>query len=252
MDTCSSVGTLVVRLLTLAEAGRFPHPGNKNGARVTAVFVLVPFAYFLGTFPSASIVARRAGHDVTREGSGNPGASNVTRMLGWKAGLVVLLLDMGKGALAAGVGLALDGHRGAYILGVAAVLGHVFPITRKFKGGRGVATAGGVLVVLFPLPIAILAIVWFAIARGLKKASIASVVCAVLFPVIVAVRGGSRLDIAVTSGLAAIVVVRHFANLRRLVRGEEPGLERGAGGVPESEGRNDSEERSADGGTVGP
>ena len=151
MDTCSSVGTLVLRLLTLAEAERFPHLGNKNGARVTAVFVLVPFAYFLGTFPSASIVARRAGKDVTQEGSGNPGASNVTRMLGWKAGLVVLLLDMGKGALAAGVGLALDGHRGAYILGVAAVLGHVFPITRQFKGGRGVATAGGVLVVLFPL-----------------------------------------------------------------------------------------------------
>jgi acyl phosphate:glycerol-3-phosphate acyltransferase len=253
MDTCSSVGTLVLRLLTLAEAGRFPHLGNKNGARVTAVFVLVPLAYFLGTFPSASIVARRAGKDVTREGSGNPGASNVTRMLGWKAGLVVLLLDMGKGALAAGVGLALDGHRGAYILGVAAVLGHVFPITRKFKGGRGVATAGGVLVVLFPLAIAILAVVWFAIARGLKKASIASVVCAVLFPVIVAVRGGSRLDLAVTIGLAAIVVVRHFANLRRLVRGEEPGLDRGPDdGEPRRDDVTDSEERSADGGTVGP
>jgi glycerol-3-phosphate acyltransferase PlsY len=60
---------------------------------------------------------------------------------------------MGKGALAAGVGLAIDGHRGAYILGVAAVLGHVFPITRRFKGGRGVATAAGVLVVVFPLVI---------------------------------------------------------------------------------------------------
>jgi glycerol-3-phosphate acyltransferase PlsY len=246
MDTCSSVGTLVLRLLTLAEAERFPHLGNKNGARVTAVLVLLPFAYFLGTFPSASIVARRAGKDVTREGSGNPGASNISRLLGWKAGLVVLFLDMGKGALAAGVGVALDGHRGAYILGVAAVLGHVFPITRKFKGGRGVATAGGVLVVLFPLPIAILGGVWFAIARGLKKASIASVVCAALFPIIVAVRGGGRLDIAVTSGLAAIVVVRHFANLRRLVRGEEPGLDLGSSDV------NDSEGRSADGGTVGP
>ena len=93
----------------------------------------------------------------------------------------------------------------------------MFPITRKFKGGRGVATAGGVLVVLFPLPIAILAAVWFVIARGFKKASIASVVCAILFPIIVAVRGGGRLDIAVSAGLAAIVVVRHFANLRRLV-----------------------------------
>lgn len=190
------------------------------------VLVLVPVAYALGMFPTAALMTRRAGKDVTREGSGNPGASNVARLMGWKAGLLVLLLDMGKGALAAGVGLALDGHRGAFVLGVAAVLGHVFPITRRFKGGRGVATAAGVLVVVFPLVLAILAVVWLVIARGFKKASIASVVCAVLFPVIVALRGNSVLDIAVTSALAAIIVVRHFANLGRLVRGEELGLER--------------------------
>jgi glycerol-3-phosphate acyltransferase PlsY len=195
---------------------------------VIEVLALVPLAYALGMFPTAALVTRRAGKDVTREGSGNPGASNVARLIGWKAGLLVLLLDMGKGALAAGVGLALDGHRGAFVLGVAAVLGHVFPVTRRFKGGRGVATAAGVLVVVFPLVIAILAVVWLVIARGFKKASIASVVCAVLFPVIVAIRGNSVLDIAVTSALAAIIVVRHFANLRRLVRGEELGLERRA------------------------
>jgi glycerol-3-phosphate acyltransferase PlsY len=195
---------------------------------VIEILALVPLAYLLGMFPTAALVTRRAGKDVTREGSGNPGASNVARLMGWKAGLVVLLLDMGKGALAAGVGLALDGHRGAYILGVAAVLGHVFPITRRFKGGRGVATAAGVLVVVFPLVLAILAVVWLVIARGFHKASIASVVCAVLFPIIVAIRGNSVLDITVTAALAAIVVVRHFANLRRLVRGEELGLERTA------------------------
>jgi glycerol-3-phosphate acyltransferase PlsY len=195
---------------------------------VIEVLALVPLAYALGMFPTAALVTRRAGKDVTREGSGNPGASNVARLIGWKAGLLVLLLDMGKGALAAGVGLALDGHRGAFVLGVAAVLGHVFPVTRRFKGGRGVATAAGVLVVVFPLVIAILAVVWLVIARGFKKASIASVVCAVLFPVIVAIRGNSVLDIAVTSALAAIIVVRHFANHRRLVRGVELGLERRA------------------------
>ena len=220
-------------------------------ARVTAVLVLVPFAYLLGTFPSAAIVARRGGIDVTEQGSGNPGASNITRLLGWKAGALVLLLDMGKGALAAGVGVALDGHRGAYILGVAAVLGHVFPITRRFKGGRGVATAGGVLVVLYPLTIAILAVVWFAIARGLKKASVASIVCAILFPAIVALRGGSTLDIAVTSGLAVIVLVRHVANVRRLVRGEEPGLDHAKGSAEPGDAAGGGE-RSADGGTVNP
>ena len=200
---------------------------HHNG-RVTWVLILLPFAYFLGTFPSAGLVARRGGFDVTTEGSGNPGASNAMRLMGWRAGVVVLLMDIGKGALAAGVGSAIDDHRGAYILGVAAVAGHVLPVTRRFKGGRGVATAAGVLAVVFPLVTAILASVWVVIARGLHRASIASVVCASAFPVIVAIRGGGPLDLSVSSGLAAIVVLRHLSNLRRLVRGEEPELGGGA------------------------
>jgi acyl phosphate:glycerol-3-phosphate acyltransferase len=188
------------------------------------VACLIPVAYLVGTFPSAGLVARTQGRDVLREGSGNPGASNVFRLLGWKAGLVVLLIDIGKGAGAAGVGVAIDGHRGGFILGVAAVIGHVFPVQRRFKGGRGVATAAGVLAVIFPLETAILAVVWFGIARGLRKASVASIVCAIAFPIIVAARGRSVLDISVTAGLAALVVARHFANVRRLVRGQELGL----------------------------
>ena len=185
---------------------------------------LVVASYLIGTFPTAILVGRQTGHDPTSEGSGNPGASNVMRLMGWKAGVLVFAMDMGKGAIAAAVGLGLDDHRGAYVLGVAAVLGHVFPITRHFKGGRGVATAAGVLAVVFPLVLLILAVVWIAIARGLHKASIASVVCAVLFPLIVLARGGGKLDLFVTTGLAVVVIVRHFSNLRRLVRGEELGL----------------------------
>ncbi len=185
---------------------------------------LIPVAYLLGTFPSAGIVARARGHDILHEGSGNPGASNTFRVLGWKAGLLVLILDIGKGAAAAGAGLALDGHAGAFILGVAAVVGHVFPITRHFRGGRGVATAAGAMVVVFPLETALLGAVWFAIARGLHKASVASIVCAIAFPAIVALRGGSALDLAVSGGLAALVLARHLSNLRRLVRGQEHGL----------------------------
>jgi glycerol-3-phosphate acyltransferase PlsY len=191
---------------------------------VLLVGCLIPVAYLLGTFPSAGIVARARGHDILHEGSGNPGASNTFRVLGWKAGLLVLFLDIGKGAAAAGAGLALDGHAGAFILGVAAVVGHVFPITRHFRGGRGVATAAGAMVVVFPLETALLGAVWFAIARGLHKASVASIVCAIAFPVIVALRGGSALDLAVSGGLAALVLARHLSNLRRLVRGEEHGL----------------------------
>ncbi len=188
---------------------------------VVVVLALIPVAYLLGTFPSAVLVARAGGHDVTREGSGNPGASNVARLMGWRAGVLVMLADFAKGALAAGVGLALDGHAGAYLLGIAAVVGHMLPVTRRFKGGKGVATGGGVLVVLFPLIVVALGVVWFVVARVLKRASIASLLIAVAFPIAVWLTGSSALDIAVTSALAVVVILRHASNVRRLVRGEE-------------------------------
>src|SRR5947209_12821311 len=143
-------------------------PRREPYSVVIVALALIPVAYLLGTFPSAVLVARAGGHDVLREGSGNPGASNVARIMGWRAGVLVMLADFAKGAVAAGVGLALDGHAGAYLLGIAAVVGHMLPITRRFKGGKGVATGGGVLVVLFPLIVVALGVVWFVVARVLK------------------------------------------------------------------------------------
>jgi acyl phosphate:glycerol-3-phosphate acyltransferase len=197
---------------------------------MTAVLLLVPVAYLLGTFPAASLVGRASGHDVLEEGSRNPGASNVYRLAGWKAGLVVLLADIGKGTVASSVGLVLDGHRGAYVLGLAAVLGHVFPVTRRFRGGRGVATAGGALLVVFPLIGLGLAVLWFLVARVLRKASVASIVVVVAFPVTVALTGGSRFDVVVTAVLALVILARHVPNLRRLLRGQEHGLGGGPAG----------------------
>jgi glycerol-3-phosphate acyltransferase PlsY len=178
-------------------------------------------AYFLGTFPTAVLVARAGGHDVLREGSGNPGASNVARLMGWKWGLVVMAGDLAKGAIAAGVGLSVAGRGAAYVLGILAVIGHTYPVTRRFKGGKGVATAGGMLAVLQPLLVLVLAVVWFLAARVLKLASVGSIIVAVLFPIGVAVTGRAGWEVAVTSALALLVVVRHLPNLRRLVRGEE-------------------------------
>ena len=116
------------------------------------VALLVPVAYLLGTFPSATLVARRRGVDVTAEGSGNPGASNTFRLLGWKAGALVFALDVAQGRARRRSSASRSTATGArYILGVAAVLGHVLPVTRRFKGGRGVATGAGVMLVIFPL-----------------------------------------------------------------------------------------------------
>jgi len=158
------------------------------------------------------------------EGSGNPGASNVYRLAGWKAGLIVFVGDFAKGAIPSAAGLLLAGHLGAYVLGVAAVVGHVLPVVSRFRGGRGVATAAGVLAVIYPLIALGLAIVWFVIARGLGKASVASLVVTIAFPVLVAATGNSWGDVVVTSVLALVILARHLPNLRRLVRGEEPGL----------------------------
>ncbi len=191
---------------------------------MTGVLLLVPLAYLLGTFPTATLVARATGHDVMAEGSRNPGASNVYRLAGWKAGLIVFVGDFAKGVIPSAVGLVLAGHLGAYVLGVAAVVGHVLPVVSRFRGGRGVATAAGVLAVIYPLIALGLAIVWFVIARGLGKASVASLVVTIAFPVLVAVTGNSWGDVVVTSVLALVILARHAPNLRRLVRGEEPGL----------------------------
>lgn len=195
----------------------------QNGA-VTWILALIPVAYLLGTFPSADLVARHYGVDVTKAGSGNPGASNVLRLLGWRAAAVVLVLDAAKGAIAAAAGLAIDGHRGAWILGVAAVVGHVFPVWRRFKGGRGVATGAGIFLVVYPVVTVVLAVVWIVIARGLHKASVASLAVAILAPIAVAVRGGSTFDIVIVSAVALLLIARHASNLRRLIRGEEHGL----------------------------
>ncbi|HEY7104954.1 MAG TPA: glycerol-3-phosphate 1-O-acyltransferase PlsY [Acidimicrobiia bacterium] len=193
-----------------------------------AVALLVPLAYLLGTFPSAAIVARRKGVDITAEGSGNPGASNTFRLLGWKWGVLVFALDAAKGAIAAAVGLVVaDGHVGAYVLGIAAIVGHMFPVMRHFKGGRGVATGAGVLLVIFPLLTLGSTVLWFAIVRLTHKASLASVTVVIAFPIAVAVAGHPWGDVTVIAAVAVLVVARHAANLKRLWRGEELGLDPG-------------------------
>jgi len=184
---------------------------------------LVPVGWLLGTFPSALLVARAHGRDVLKEGSGNPGASNVARLLGWRAGAIVLLLDFAKGAIAAGGGMLIGGRAGAFALGVAAVVGHTFPIYRK--GGKGVAAAGGALVVLYPLIVVGLAVVWFVVARLLHKASLASLLATVLFPISVAALRYDVWEIVVVAALALLVIARHLGNICRLLRRQEIDLD---------------------------
>lgn len=182
--------------------------------------LLVP-AYLLGTFPNAAIVARSRGIDIQQVGSGNPGASNVARVMGTKWGVVVFILDGLKGAIPAAAGLLLDNRAAAYGMLVAAVLGHMFPITRRFKGGKGVATMGGGALVLQPILSAGLLVLWVIVRKVTGKASVASLAIMVGLPVAVAVKGAPGWEVAALVGCNALVLVRHTENIKRLLAGRE-------------------------------
>jgi glycerol-3-phosphate acyltransferase PlsY len=185
-----------------------------------AWLVVVP-AYALGTFPTAALVGRRTGVDPTRAGSGNPGASNTFRTAGRRAGAVVLAGDLGKGALATAAGAALGGRPVAVACAVAAVLGHVAPVQRGLRGGKGVATAAGAALVLHPLPALVLAGVWAGVARATRRASLASLAIAAGLPIAAALAGAPAGEVTALTAMAALVVVRHRDNIVRLARGEE-------------------------------
>lgn len=187
-------------------------------------FLLVPVAYLIGTFPSAILVARANGINIREVGSGNPGASNVARVLGWRRGVWVFVLDAAKGALAAGLGLLIDGRPAGYVLGAAAVVGHVFPIWNRLRGGKGVAAGGGVFAVLSPLVFSILVVIWFVVSRLSRKASLASIVILTLLPVGVAIVRRDFWEVAATIGIGALVMARHLGNIKRLVTRNEHAL----------------------------
>jgi glycerol-3-phosphate acyltransferase PlsY len=190
---------------------------------VLAVAVVV-VSYFLGTFPSALIVAKRGGIDVTKEGSGNPGTSNVVRLLGWKYGAVVFLADVLKGSASVALAWWATGDR-VTMLGFgcayAAVIGHTYPITRGFKGGKGVATGGGSMYVLYPLMSLVLCISWFVLRKTTGKSSVASLVITIAVPIYVGFFREDRWELAATLGLVAVVILRHLPNIRRLRSNDE-------------------------------
>jgi len=189
------------------------------------VGVGIAVSYFLGTFPSALLVAKRGGIDVTTAGSGNPGTSNVVRLLGWKFGAIVFALDMAKGAIAAVIGWQIDGTRVSlftYVCVVAAIIGHTFPITRKFKGGKGVATGGGGMYVLHPVISLVLFVSWFIIRKLTNKSSVASLTISIALPIAVAVGDAKAWEITALIAMVILIIIRHLGNIQRLRSKQEP------------------------------
>ena len=188
------------------------------------VVLLATAGYFIGTFPSAIMVAKANGIDITAVGSGNPGASKVARALGMRKGAYVYGLDAVKGAVATGLGLAIFGNAAAFWCAAAAVIGHVYPITRRFAGGKGVATASGAMLVVHPFISLGLLFLWAVLSKTTKKASVSSLIITFLLPVCIAAAGAPGWDVGATVGIGVLVVIRHIPNLRRLRSGLEPSL----------------------------
>jgi glycerol-3-phosphate acyltransferase PlsY len=185
--------------------------------------VLLVAAYLLGTIPFGLLLARRVGVDVRRAGSGNIGATNVARSAGVRLGLATLLADAVKGALPVLAARAL--HLGDWIVpgaALAAFLGHVYPVTLRFAGGKGVATALGAIAVLAP-SVALVAVTVFALAFTLtRRVSAGSALAAIATPLAASVLAAPRAETAVCAIMAGVILLRHVDNLVRLRHGMEP------------------------------
>lgn len=170
--------------------------------------------YAAGSLPIGYLVAQAAnGVDLRRVGSGNVGAANVYRTGGLRMGLAVMLADAAKGA---GAVLLAGSGPPAVAAGVAAVVGHVYPVWLGFKGGKGVATASGVFGLLAPWPTAIAAVAFGLTVARTRFVSLGSIVATVLLPVIEWSRPGMRpVDIGATL-VAALILFRHRGNVARL------------------------------------
>jgi glycerol-3-phosphate acyltransferase PlsY len=199
-------------------------------ASLPTVLLLALAGYLLGSIPFGWILAKLlGGKDVREHGSGNIGATNVSRVAGPMAGILTLVLDAGKGAAAVAIAMWLAHHSAAamIIAGLAALVGHCFPVWLGFRGGKGVATALGVFAWLCPLATVVGIVLFALVFLFWRYVSLASVWAVAAMPLLVYFlwAPGHAPPLAVTVGtlLAALLIFyKHRANLQRLVQGTEP------------------------------
>lgn len=186
---------------------------------------LVAAAYVLGSIPSALLVVwLMTGKDVRREGSGNVGATNAVRIGGIAAGILVTAMDVAKGALPVWAMSVLN-PASVWLAAamLAAVVGHCYPVWLRFAGGKGVATAFGAFVVLAPVPALAAFGVWVVVLAVGRWVSLASLVGAAVFPLLVSILEQPGPVLLVGVSLAAVlIIVRHHSNIRQLIAGSEP------------------------------
>ncbi len=186
------------------------------------LFILIIMGYLLGSIPSSFIAGKIACNiDIRQYGSGNAGATNVLRVLGPKAAIPVFLADVLKGVLATLIGRWMAGETGATLAGLAAIVGHNWPVFLNFRGGKGIATSFGVLLVLFPLISFILFVAGTIVIAVTKYVSLGSITAAILFPILLLIFGYDWKMVLFGVAVGGLALYRHRSNISRLLEGKE-------------------------------
>lgn len=189
-------------------------------------------SYLIGSIPTSYIMGMRLrGIDLRKCGSGNLGATNALRVLGWKVGILVLIMDLLKGLVpvlvlpkyARGWDAGfLAAHDAGLFFGLAAITGHIFTVFMRFRGGKGVATSMGVFLGLAPIPFLLTLAISFMIIYVSRYVSLGSMAGSIVLPILIYVFYPGRIALFMfATGVGVFVILRHRTNIRRLLRGEE-------------------------------
>jgi len=176
-------------------------------------WLLVGGSFLLGTFPSALLIGRMVGHNPTSEGSGNPGATNMFRIAGLKAGGATLVIDVVKALVATLIGRWVGGTTLAAWCGAAAVVGHIFPIQRMSRGGKGVACFGGMTIGAWPILAPIGLVAWLGSAKLSGHSFIGAMVGTPTVAVGTMVLGRPATEVLIVWAVTALIIARHHSNI---------------------------------------
>lgn len=191
-----------------------------NDTSFVVFWVMVLLAYFIGNISPSTLLAKARGLDIKKEGSGNAGTTNALRVMGKKAGAITLVVDILKGVVSVLLGDLICGGWCGMLCVVAVMLGHIWPVVYRFKGGKGVATAFGALLGLNPLlGLSALGVVLIGVLIS-RRMSVGSMLGALSFPVICYFLEPDFIYLGCV--LAILILVKHRANIVRLFKGEEP------------------------------